>query len=251
MNFSNFFQFMTLFCSVFFVQCTKDDPQSCLYEPKDVAGTVSNCDSFPIFMNICEHSYGGKLVLNDLSKEYLPWYCDEKGSIRKFENNAGQTIEFTLVQKYHITSLSLLNTFKVCSSDSTQFIGMCIHHEVASTQWMSSEPDMNFHINITSRPEFLEGALVGYGDYLQISRFGDVFSRLEFLCIIHQNTLSSPSVFGQRFYELLDLEGRKYTNILTVETSWGSSDSFTYWYHKHRGLVAFRDNNKVIWHLID
>lgn len=235
-----------------FFQCTDQDSasHSCIEEPTPATGVSQSCSENLYPWYFCEVQDVGSFWLEESSKDFMPFYCLEKGSILRYKNNKNEEINFTLRNKVTSFSPSIYSTGKLCNWDTTKYIALCFKSDYVFIDLISQSRDLNLNINLSIRPEFNNGAHIGSGDFLEIYRKRDSIHYFQELqIVVHQGSLSYSMTYEQEFYEVLEIDGKLYRNIFTRNNSSAFPKKYTYYYSKTIGLVAFRDDNDVVWHL--
>lgn len=117
---------------------------------------------------------------------------------------------------------------------------------------MPQSGNISLDINLRPIPEFKDEIHVGSGDFLEIYSIGDSpHYNQELNFVVNQRSLSYSSTSTQEFHETLDIGGKLYRNIFTENNAFIFPKIYTFYYNKIDGLVAFRDDNDVVWHLVN
>ena len=250
-----------LFCYLsllLFVACSKinEEPSipkgNCIKDLKYPFQQTSCLDILNIpSMYFCEIFHIDEFHLDEPSKEYMPQFCLNIGDEIKYKNESGKIIEFRVSRKEFTKEINTYNTNQKCNSDSAKTIGYCFEVEDVSQILTSSDNNLVFGIRLCTMPENDFPYKGRFGDVLHISRYiGDNRYIIEFNAEISKRTFSFDTYSLQEFYNVLNINGEEYTNILSIDVTKYQSPSFKYYYNKEIGLVAFKDTLGTIWSIV-
>lgn len=226
--------------------------QEALSPAIDCLGEVDTSDPVVCEFSIpgdkfCELRHLGQYILTDVSKAYLPIYCEPVGSTITFTNGVGDDQVFTILDKGYDLSKSLVVQNMTCLSDSTKTSMDCIENERAYVMLKSDQHSLE--ISLTTLPDTQDPEAGNVGDFLRISR-EEVpgLYVLEWTSITDQRTLSYQMEPCTRFYPEIELNGTTFMDVIGFEEQEDCAH-YRYYVNQDYCLVGFSRSDGVLWSL--
>lgn len=235
------------FCSVvFFLSCSQQSVQldeNCFDLPEQAGSEY--CDSEEMDDKYCDLRYIGKFSLSENSKAFLPEFCYNIGSLISYENESGEEMVFTVVDKGYNETHRIISQGNACEDDSTQVLLDCIDHERAYVRIKSESK--TFEIELVTLPDTEDLELGKIGDFLGIHReeVKDYFVN-EWVMVVDQRSLSyeqSPCLIN---HENITLNGKSFQDVLSFDEN-QDCKNYQYFVNKEQGLIAFKRSDGVLW----
>lgn len=238
-----------LFATILIIfSCKKDEPDpGCLEQPLDIIGNTT-CQNLTLPDVVCEAQDIGTYQLDDLSKSYIPSFCEESLNIVSFVNLDGEVQRFNILTKTFIKTGSITNSGIPCANDSSKVIAYCIQNEEINLR-MSSGDGHDFTIVVKTNPQFENQTGDKVGDFLQISaRLPTGELVIPFLAVVNQRTLDYTETPSQRFDATRQVGDNIYENVISNDPAITPSD-YRFFYTQTEGLIGFRDLEGELWTL--
>jgi hypothetical protein len=221
----------------------------CINNSKGIAN-LNQCEysvgNFPL--PYCDIQQKSKYKLDESSKEYLPQYCQQKGSKIKYKDDKGRTNIFTILNKW-FNQTSIIITQSICEKDSQKMIGYCYVIDIVFMTLESETPKIRLNIELTTYIEQGSNINERYGDELKIERQdSNNFYLVDFAAILSKRTLSFEAFSNQEFLPSIVLNGKNYMDVLSYDSHY-IYPTFKFYYNKRSGLIAYKDKFGTIWTL--
>ncbi len=223
----------------------------CINEYKDTTDS-GRCDfiseQFPDYY--CEVQHIDEFVLEESSKEYLPQFCYQIGSVIKYKDNHDHFINFKIIDKWYKYGINIY-PIKNCVGDTAKSIGSCFGSERVFIVFESDSPKIRLIFELETFPANVLNYNGEFGDALSIvTLIGNGYYSTDFSVIVNKRTLSYEKFFHQEFYSVINLNNKNYKNVLSCNLKL-NEPSFTFYYSKEYGLIGFMDKDGKIWTLVE
>ena len=232
-----------------FLSCEKEETpeNTCLVSPLDFL-KVEDCDTSSHIT--CVPRRVQDLRLSEISKQWLPRYCQETGSVLSFKNKDEKSINLRLIGKNYWFSGRYFDSKKPCPQDSSSNLFYCGNIEIASLSYTSLNDSLELIIELYSRPNIETNGDEEFLDELKILRKNSsitVFSK-DFTYVIDSRNSSDWFKDREEFYSSIELNSKVFDRVISNNRDGiGSRDVYKYYYTKEHGLIAFVDDQNELW----
>lgn len=238
---------------VFASSCKKEDENpinaalECLGSA-EIPFALSTCEDVLTNEFFCDITALGEFVLDDISKEYMTYACDDIGDKITYVNEDGDELDLEIIDQRYQETTATYNSGNVCQSDSSLYDGICLGSEVIRLILQSATLELELMVEIKTIPETFSVISGGVGDILQISRKTGVnLLTIDFKAVLSQRTLSYDKTFSQEVFESIDILGEEFRDVISNDVSMILSPTYKYYYSKTEGLIAFQDDAGMLW----
>lgn len=251
-------KYLNLILVVYLISSCSKNPENiiptsneCINEFKDTTirgGCKFISGNFP--NSYCDVQHIDEFVLDEGSKEYLPQFCQQIGSLVKYRDDKGQIIIFTILDKW-VKQNTIIYNHTLCEKDSMKTIGYCYGQEKVFMTLESETPKIRLYFELSTYPENGSNYNGRYGDELSILRLdSNEFYLNDFSAIVNKRTFSYDTFSNQEFFPNILLNGNNYMNVISYDSKY-NYPTFKFYYNKGIGLIAFKDKTGAIWTLVE
>lgn len=244
-------QFTLLLLSLFLIfSCGKDDePAAACFEEPRVNDASTTCENFTTPTWACTTEAIGVFTLDENSKSFLPFFCNENKNIFNYRNESGATKVFDVDQRTYLRNIVAYDSGQPCTNDNTKNTAYCIDYEEANIRMISTD-GISITTSVYTRPDFVNQSGNNAGDFLQIARIVNGNFIVDFLAVVSQKSLTFEETPEQEFYSSIDLVGTTFNDVISIDISNSSTrGTFKYYYTKDQGIVGFVDGSGTVWSL--